>query len=397
MPISSAPEADLQRSSRRSKVEAISKLDRAAIAQPMTSTGPAATSFLPPQAVQLPPAPHALRNPLQRPPTRNPSFKLEDVRTEAPRHPPGRKSRLFGLEECPVYYPTEEQFTDPMTYISSLGPEAQAYGICKIVPPEGWRMPFTLDPDLFRFKTRLQRLNSLEATSRAAMNLLEQLTMFHLQQGDPKVEIPLIDKKRLNLWKLRKEVNRAGGHHVIDRKEAWSDICVAVGVDKGHWLEVRRAFVRIILPFDTFVTRARSTSISPHVARNNHADPSHSLSSRSAFQSRMGMQTAPGDATDPIRPLAKSTSPLPSISMAELERHADSEPPELLMSDSLLPSALPKAKRKIAGFSTPDGSDTESDLSEASSSSLSSVGSPAAKDALPERRGLRGVPRRKCA
>ena len=94
-----------------------------------------------------------------------------------------------------------------MSYIDSLGPIAKPYGICKIVPPEGWRMPFSLETDTFRFKTRLQRLNSLEAASRAKVNFLEQLTMYHLQQGDSRVTIPVIDRKPIDLWQLRKEVN----------------------------------------------------------------------------------------------------------------------------------------------------------------------------------------------
>jgi histone demethylase JARID1 len=54
---------------------------------------------------------------------------------------------MFGLEDCPTFYPTEEEFADPMDYVKKIGEEGTArdWGMCKIVPPEGWNMPFVLD------------------------------------------------------------------------------------------------------------------------------------------------------------------------------------------------------------------------------------------------------------
>jgi hypothetical protein len=67
----------------------------------------------------------------------------------------------------------------------------------------------------FRFKTRLQRLNSIEASSRAKINFLEQLYRFHKQQGNPRVSVPTINHKPLDLWLLRKEVTKLGGYDQV--------------------------------------------------------------------------------------------------------------------------------------------------------------------------------------
>lgn len=69
----------------------------------------------------------------------------------------------------------------------------------------------------FRFKTRVQRLNSIEAASRAKLNFLEQLYRFHKQQGNSRVSIPTINHKPLDLWLLRKEVQNLGGYEVVSR------------------------------------------------------------------------------------------------------------------------------------------------------------------------------------
>lgn len=255
-----------QRGQRKSKVEALTKIDRSG-APIQLAAGPAATSFVPytiQKSTPPPPAPHYLRNPVYRPKVVNPPFSIDSVRTKAPRHPhPRTEPRLFGLEDCPTFYPTPEEFKDPMAYIDSISQQGKKYGMCKVVPPEGWHMPFRLETETFRFKARLQRLNQLEAASRAKLNFLEQLSMYHMQQGDSKIHIPLIDRQPLDLWKLRREVNRSGGNLELDRTKGWSKITEVLGHKPSWTPHVRAAYMNIVLPFDNWAVRAKSASVSP--------------------------------------------------------------------------------------------------------------------------------------
>ncbi|KAL0034985.1 hypothetical protein WJX79_004469 [Trebouxia sp. C0005] len=46
-------------------------------------------------------------------------------------------SDLFVPPEAPVFRPTFEEFEHPLRYIASIRPTAEAYGICKVIPPAG--------------------------------------------------------------------------------------------------------------------------------------------------------------------------------------------------------------------------------------------------------------------
>lgn len=76
---------------------------------------------------------------------------MNSVKTKGPRVPkPRTEERAFGLTEAPTFYPTRDEFKDPMEYIRWCGDEggAKDFGICKIVPPEGWQPPFVMDTEV---------------------------------------------------------------------------------------------------------------------------------------------------------------------------------------------------------------------------------------------------------
>jgi histone demethylase JARID1 len=68
--------------------------------------------------------------------------------------PPRLRPRLYDLEEAPTFYPTWEEFADPLGYIQWVGDahggNGKAFGIVKIVPPVGWDPDFVLNQDVSR-------------------------------------------------------------------------------------------------------------------------------------------------------------------------------------------------------------------------------------------------------
>ncbi|KAG9439636.1 hypothetical protein H6P81_019801 [Aristolochia fimbriata] len=70
------------------------------------------------------------------------------------------------IEEAPVFYPNEEEFKDTLSYIQSIRPKAEQYGICRIVPPPSWKPQCLLKErtiwERAKFGTRVQQVDMLQ-------------------------------------------------------------------------------------------------------------------------------------------------------------------------------------------------------------------------------------------
>ncbi|KAF2646923.1 PHD transcription factor-like protein [Massarina eburnea CBS 473.64] len=179
-----------------------------------------------------------------------------------PIDPPPKSNRMFGLQEAPTYRPTAEEFKDPLVYIQKIGAEAAKYGIAKIIPPESWTPTFAIDTERFHFRTRRQELNSVEGGTRANLNYLDQLAKFHKQHGMSLTRFPSVDKRPLDLFKLKKAVETRGGFERVCKQKKWAEI----GRDLGYsgkimsslstslknsyqkWLHPYEEYLRVVKP-----------------------------------------------------------------------------------------------------------------------------------------------------
>ncbi|KAI3804513.1 hypothetical protein L1987_26113 [Smallanthus sonchifolius] len=70
------------------------------------------------------------------------------------------------VPECPVYFPSKEEFEDPLVYLQKIASEASRFGICKIVSPLSASIPagtvLTREKVGFKFTTRVQPLRLAE-------------------------------------------------------------------------------------------------------------------------------------------------------------------------------------------------------------------------------------------
>ncbi|KAL8729772.1 MAG: hypothetical protein Q9166_004495 [cf. Caloplaca sp. 2 TL-2023] len=141
-----------------------------------------------------------------------------------------KRIRPHGLQDAPTFRPAEDEFRDPMDYIRKIAPEGRKYGICKIIPPSGWTPGFAIDTEKFHFRTRRQELNSVEGGTRTNLNYLDQLAKFHKQHGMNLNRFPSVDKKPLDLYRLKKAVESRGGFEKVCKLKKWAEI----GRDLGY-------------------------------------------------------------------------------------------------------------------------------------------------------------------
>ncbi|KAL8826122.1 MAG: hypothetical protein Q9170_007529 [Blastenia crenularia] len=141
-----------------------------------------------------------------------------------------KRTRPHGLQDAPTFRPTEDEFRDPMEYIKKIASEGRKYGICKIIPPPEWKPGFAIDTEKFHFRTRRQELNSVEGGTRTNLNYLDQLAKFHKQHGMNLNRFPSVDKKPLDLYKLKKAVETRAGFEKVCKLKKWAEI----GRDLGY-------------------------------------------------------------------------------------------------------------------------------------------------------------------
>jgi histone demethylase JARID1 len=162
---------------------------------------------------------------------------------------PAEGGRVFGeplrVREAPTFRPTAEQFAHPLEFIASIRHIAEPFGICKIVPPEGWRPPCAIDKSTFRFPTRIQNVNELQDRSSskwAQRRFLKELEELGAKQGKPARKGPVFAGQDVDLFKMFKAVQRRGGYQKVTADKAWKDIAriLKVGVPRRWRRDAQR-------------------------------------------------------------------------------------------------------------------------------------------------------------
>ncbi|KAI9464290.1 jumonji superfamily protein [Russula earlei] len=354
-----------RRAPRRSKTEALAALQSVAHADGADDGPPAVPTLFQPDAAPLPAAPRLDMSTVR---TANRNRRVP-ASSQAP-----QKERPFGLQDCPVFYPTPEQFKDPMSYIREISSQAQEFGIAKIVPPETWHMPFVTDTEKFRFTTRLQRLNSIEASSRAKINFLEQLYRFHQQQGNTRVSVPTINNKPMDLWLLRKKVQELGGYDAVTKGKKWADLGRYLGYTgiSGLSTQIKNSYTRIILPYEHWCKHVRASPLASLATapRGDSQLRTHTNMQKRTWSagSASAKPDCDGSMSPPDSPLTATSSPLSEPPESEIKEEPDESAPRRrrgrtsTLSEQKTRSSKKAANRTAVAESTKDDDVDSSEL-----------------------------------
>ncbi len=131
--------------------------------------------------------------------------------------------------------------------------------------------------DKLRFTPRIQRLNELEAHTRIKLNFLDQVAKFWELQGST-LKIPLVERRALDLYTLKKYVNRegktqekclqnlrhftllssisaSGGMEKVNEEKKWAKVAADIGFptsNKNIPSLLKAHYERILYPLDVF-------------------------------------------------------------------------------------------------------------------------------------------------
>ncbi|KAG2199673.1 hypothetical protein INT47_005198 [Mucor saturninus] len=85
-------------------------------------------------------------------------FDLSTVKTKADEDHVRKNKRIFGIKEAPTFYPTREEFKDPLSYIEKISLQGKKYGIIKIVLPKEYKPGLCTQTMYFHVKRSQVRL-----------------------------------------------------------------------------------------------------------------------------------------------------------------------------------------------------------------------------------------------
>lgn len=136
-------------------------------------------------------------------------------------------TETLNIPSGPVYYPTEDEFKDPLEFIYKIRPEAEQYGICKIVPPKGWKTPFALDLDSFTFPTKTQAIHQLQARPASCDPKtfgLEYNRFLEEHCGRKAKKKVVYEGEELDFCRLFNAVKRFGGYDKVVKNKKWGEV-----------------------------------------------------------------------------------------------------------------------------------------------------------------------------
>jgi hypothetical protein len=167
---------------------------------------------------------------------------------------PITESSLSGIEAIKTYYPTEAEFQDPYRYIDSLHQGNARIGAVKIVPPASFDPEFNIDLKTFQFGAVKQSMKSSVTDNDGKAKFYKDLLQFHHDNNTPILRLPSIDKRVVDLFKLRNSVRTKGGFESVCKKKMWAQIGRELGytgrIMTSLSSSLKVAYTKILLKFD---------------------------------------------------------------------------------------------------------------------------------------------------
>ena len=177
------------------------------------------------------------------------------------------------IPSAPVFYPTIEEFRDPLVYIASIREVGMRAGIVKIVPPEGWKAPNPIDEKAFSFMTKSQDLHMLQRRDVSVAKPLRTFAdedefhaawMFHL--GEKKIKAPsqvpfVLEGVCFSPMALYDAVMDIGGYYQVTLDKKWNYVAKLLHLPSTDAKRLKDMYWRYLYRFEVANTRVCSDEL----------------------------------------------------------------------------------------------------------------------------------------
>ncbi|EJS44198.1 ecm5p [Saccharomyces arboricola H-6] len=158
----------------------------------------------------------------------------------------------------PTFVVAKKDLPDPIKFYESVQDLGAIYGCVKlkVLPDTDKFSQLNIDIDHFWFKARKQSFDSNELQK--IIDFHAKLDNFHTKSGKKSflTRIPSIDKRTLDLYRLRSCVKLRGGFDAVCKKKLWAQIGRELGysgrIMSSLSTSLRSAYAKILLDFDKY-------------------------------------------------------------------------------------------------------------------------------------------------
>lgn len=156
------------------------------------------------------------------------------------------------LVAAPTYRPTADEMRDPISYITKIRPEAEKFGICKIVLPPSFQPECKVFDDM-RFTAYNQYIHKMLSRWGPNVQHMACIKRCFTNQGITDDQPPLIGGIELDLSHLYHTVQNFGGIQQVMEKKKWHRVADAMHIPKAAQDRVSKvddAYCKFVLPYD---------------------------------------------------------------------------------------------------------------------------------------------------
>ncbi|XP_047524370.1 protein Jumonji isoform X2 [Pieris napi] len=169
---------------------------------------------------------------------------------------PVRKKIKTVVLDAPVFRPTVDEFKDPLTYIEKILPQASKYGLCKVIPPNGFTPPCNLD-ETMGFTVTNQYVQRMFKRYGPATKELSAIKALLASQKVPFKRPPLVSGLEVDLPHLFKLVQGMGGLKKVTKLPQWNKVAEHLKCCKNlknPGQKIKQIYEKYLLPYEVMTS-----------------------------------------------------------------------------------------------------------------------------------------------